>query len=148
MSRAVRESILLEAPAERVWDLIMDPSRLEEWVSTHDSVAGTEPGPVGQGASFAQKLRLAGKSFEVEWTVVEAEAPRLARWEGDGPAGSSATVVYRLAEQDGKTRFDYENEFSLPGGLVGRAAGGMLAAAPGGREARRSLRRLKGLLER
>ena len=64
-----------------------------------------------------------------------------------GPAGSTANVVYRLAAEDGGTRFDYENEFALPGGPLGKAAGGLLAAAPGEREARRSLERLRTLLE-
>jgi hypothetical protein len=125
----------------------MDPTLLERWVTTHDSVAGTTPGPVGAGDSFKQKLRLAGKAFEVEWKVIEAEAPSLARWEGDGPAGSSAQVVYRLEPVDGGTRFDYENEFALPGGAIGKVAGGLLSAAPGRREARRSLDRLRALLE-
>ena len=147
MSRAVRETIVIAAPPERVWETVMDPTLLERWVTTHDSVEDATPGPVGAGDSFKQRLRLAGKSFEVEWTVVEAEAPRLARWEGDGPGGSSAKVVYRLEPEDGGTRFEYENEFALPGGVVGKVAGGLLSAAPGSREARRSLERLKALLE-
>ena len=49
--------------------------------------------------------------------------------------------------EDGGTRFDYCNEFALPGGALGKAAGGLLSAAPGGREARRSLERLRTLVE-
>ena len=147
MSRAVRESVVIAASPERVWETVMDPTRLERWVTTHDSVAGVQPGPVAEGDSFTQKLRLAGKPFKVDWKVVEADAPRLARWEGDGPAGSTANVVYRLEPEAGGTRFDYENEFALPGGVVGKVAGGLLSAAPGAREARRSLDRLRTLLE-
>lgn len=147
MSRSVRESIVIAAPPERVWETVMDPTRLERWVTTHDSVEEARPGPVSGGDSFKQKLRLAGKSFEVEWKVVEADAPRLARWEGDGPAGSTANVVYRLEPEGGGTRFEYENEFALPGGMLGKVAGGVLSAAPGRREARRSLDRLRALLE-
>jgi uncharacterized protein YndB with AHSA1/START domain len=147
VSRAVRESVLIAVPPERVWETVMDPSLLERWVTTHDSVAGATPGPVTTGDSFTQKLRLAGKSFEVDWKVVEADEPRLARWQGDGPAGSTANVIYRLEPEDGGTRFDYENEFALPGGALGKIAGGLLSAAPGRREARRSLDRLRALLE-
>ncbi len=147
MSRSVRETIFLAVPPERVWETVMDPSRLERWVTAHDSVSGAAPGPLDEGDSFTQRLRLAGKSFEVEWRVVEVEAPRLARWSGSGPAGSSAEVVYRLDPEDGGTRFDYANEFALPGGKLGKAAAGLLVAAPGKREARRSLERLRGLLE-
>ena len=146
MSRSVRESIVLPAPPERVWELVMDPSQLERWVTTHDSYEGADAGPLAAGDEFTQKLRLARKSFEVRWRVVEADAPKLARWVGDGPAGSTANVLYRLEGDDGKTRFDYENEFALPGGPLGKAAGGLLAAAPGAREARKSLARLSALL--
>jgi uncharacterized protein YndB with AHSA1/START domain len=147
MSRAVRETIVIAAPRERVWGTVMDPAQLERWVTTHDSVEAPKPGEVGEGDSFKQKLRLAGKSFEVEWTVEEADRPRLARWRGAGPAGSTAEVVYRLEAEDGGTRFDYENRFALPGGMLGKVAGGLLSAAPGAREARKSLERLRALLE-
>ena len=146
MSRSVREQVVLSAPPERVWEVVMDPSQLERWVTTHDSYEGAADGLLAAGDECTQKLRLAGKPFKVRWRVVEADAPRLARWEGDGPAGSTANVVYRLEDHDGKTRFEYENEFGLPGGPLGKAAGGLLAAAPGGREARRSLERLSALL--
>lgn len=124
----------------------MDPSQLERWVTTHDSYEGADAGPLAAGDEFTQKLRLARKSFKVRWRVVEADPPRLACWEGEGPAGSTANVVYRLEGEDGKTRFYYENEFALPGGPLGKAAGGLLSAAPGAREARKSLERLSSLL--
>ena len=147
MGRSVRESIVIAVPPERVWETVMDPTQLERWVTTHDSVAGAQPGPVSEGDTFTQKLRLAGKSFKVDWTVVEANEPRVARWQGDGPAGSTANVVYRLEPENGGTRFDYENEFALPGGALGKVAGGLLSAAPGKREARKTLDRLRALLE-
>jgi uncharacterized protein YndB with AHSA1/START domain len=147
MSRSVRESVVLAAAPEEVWDTIMDPSKLESWVTTHDSYEGAASGPLSEGDAFTQKLRLAGKSFKVDWTVVEADRPEVARWQGDGPAGSSAKVTYKLTAEDGGTRFDYENEFALPGGIVGKAAGGLLSAAPGSREARKSLERVRALLE-
>jgi uncharacterized protein YndB with AHSA1/START domain len=147
VSRSVTETIFLAVPPPRVWETVMDPTQLGRWVTTHDSVADASSGPVGEGDSFTQKLRLAGKSFEVEWTVVEADEPRLARWEGQGPGGSRAQVSYRLSGEDGGTRFDYRSEFALPGGALGKVAGGLLSAAPGKREASRSLERLRALLE-
>ena len=147
MARSVRESVVLAADPQQVWDTIMDPAKLERWVTPHDSYKGAAPGPLDAGDKFTQKLRLAGTPFKVRWTVVEADAPHLARWEGKGPAGSSAAVSYKLVAEDGGTRFDYCNEFALPGGALGKAAGGLLSAAPGGREARRSLERLRTLVE-
>jgi uncharacterized protein YndB with AHSA1/START domain len=147
MARSVRETVVLAAEPQRVWDTVMDPALLERWVTTHDSYEGATAGPLSEGDEFTQKLRLGGKSFKVRWRVVEADAPVLARWEGEGPAGSTANVIYRLTAEDGGTRFDYENQFALPGGVLGKAAGGLLSAAPGGREARKTLERLRALLE-
>jgi uncharacterized protein YndB with AHSA1/START domain len=146
MARSVRETVVLAAEPQRVWETVMDPTLLERWVTTHDSYEGATAGPLTEGDEFTQKLRLAGKSFKVHWRVVEADEPSLARWEGEGPAGSTARVVYRLTGEDGGTRFDYENEFALPGGALGKVAGGLLSAAPGRREARKTLERLRTLL--
>lgn len=126
----------------------MDPRRLEEWVTTHRSLGETPDGPLKQGSSFEQELRMAGRSFGVRWTVTRLEEARLAEWEGDGPAGSEAWVRYELREQDGSTRFDYVNRFQLPGGPLGRAAGRLVAERPARREAERSLQNLKGLIEK
>ena len=41
----------------------------------------------------------------------------------------AVAVVYRLSDEEGQTRFEYTNEFALPGGMLGKAAGGLLAAA-------------------
>ena len=71
-------------------------------------------------------------------------------WEGKGPAGSHARIVDKLTALDGgeRTRFDYLNEYSQPGGFLGRMAGRVLVAGTAEREANRSLERLKAFLER
>jgi uncharacterized protein YndB with AHSA1/START domain len=148
MARGVRETIVVAADPERVWETVMDPALLERWVTAHDSYTGVAAGPLSAGDEFTQRLRLAGKGFKVRWKVIEADEPSLARWEGRGPGGSSANVTYKLTAQDGGTCFDYENEFALPGGPLGKVAGSLLVGARGRREARRSLERLRTLLER
>jgi uncharacterized protein YndB with AHSA1/START domain len=139
--------VSIDAPVERVWEKVMDARCLGQWVTTHDSVEGAVSGAAEEGTSFTQRLKLAGKGFKVRWLIVEADAPRLARWRGEGPGGSAARVVYRLADEGDGTRFDYENEYELPGGILGKAAGALVSKAPARREARRSLANLKRLLE-
>ena len=125
----------------------MDPRQLDSWVTTHEKVSRA-PARLSSGSSFEQTLRLAGKSFDVRWTVIEAEEPHFAEWRGDGPYGSRARVRYELASLDGKrTRFGYENEFELPSGLLGRAAARVVGSARVRREAERSLANLKQLLQ-
>ena len=85
----------------------------------------------------------------MKWSLDEVDEPHHAVWEGRGPAGSHARIVDRLTPLDGgtRTRFDYRNEYSQPGGIVGRMAGRVLVAGIAEREANRSLARLKTFVE-
>jgi len=143
----ISESIEIAAPLEDVWRTVMDPRRLGEWVTTHRGVDELPEGELGAGSSFRQRLALAGREFEVRWTVTECEPPRWAAWEGRGPAGSVAGVTYGLSERDGVTLFDYANGFELPGGPLGRIAGKVVARAGAQAQARKSLQRLRALIE-
>ena len=143
---AVNESIEITAPPAEVWAVIMDPHRLGDWVTAHKKVYDAPEGGLSQGDSFEQKLQVVGPSFKVKWTVVEASEPTLAVWEGKGPGGSKADVRYELSESGDGTRFDYCNDFELPGGPLAKVAGG-IAGAPATKQARESLKNLKELLE-
>jgi uncharacterized protein YndB with AHSA1/START domain len=146
MAEEVRTEIEIAAPPEAVWDVVMDPARLGDWVSAHKDVEW-EGGELGEGDSFRQTLRLGGMDTGIEWTVVELDRPHRAVWKGAGPARSTAHVVYELRDRDGGTAFDYVNSFDLPGGALGRIAGRVAGAAKGRKEAERSLASLKQLIE-
>jgi uncharacterized membrane protein len=144
----VTASIDIEAPREQVYDLALDPARLKEWVTIHRRVNSHDAGEPRKGFAMNQTLHLRGANFRVNWTLTEAKRPGKATWEGRGPAHSYARTSYSLREVDGgKTRFEYENEFKAPGGVVGATASRMLIGGVPEREARRSLERLKALLE-
>lgn len=142
----VKDSIEIAATPQEVWDVVMDPNCLSDWVTAHRKVYDVPDDGLKEGSEFRQKLRVNGPSFKVRWKVVEVDEPRLAVWEGKGPAGSKADVRYELAESNGGTRFDYTNSFDLPGGVIGKAAGG-IAGKPAEKQARDSLKNLKKLLE-
>jgi uncharacterized protein YndB with AHSA1/START domain len=145
----VRVSIEIAAPIERVWETVMDPQRLGEWVTIHRRIKDASENPQRQGATMEQVLHMRGVSFNVHWTLAEVDAPKLAVWEGRGPAHSKAEIRYQLSGvDDGHTKFDYTNEFSPPGGALGRVASRVIVGAASEREARGSLNRLKALLEK
>jgi carbon monoxide dehydrogenase subunit G len=147
MAEEVTSSIEIDAPAKAVWEVVMDPSRLGEWVNPHKSVEWSG-GDLSKGDSFRQTLRLSGVDTKIEWTVVELDRPKRAVWKGKGPARSVANIVYELSEPSrGTTRFDYTNSFELPGGAVGRLAGRVASASKGRKEAEKTLAKLKQLLE-
>ena len=145
----VKASIEIDAPREKVYDLALDPARLDEWVTIHRRVNSRDAGPPREGYEMNQTLHLRGANFKVSWTLTEADRPDRATWEGRGPAHSYARTSYDLRALDGgRTRFEYENEFTAPGGFLGAAASRMLIGGVPEREAKRSLERLRALLER
>lgn len=145
----VRATIEINAPIESVWETVMNPDRLGDWVTIHRSVQSVSDRPLTTGATMEQTLRMHGVSFHVNWTVADASPPTRADWEGRGPAGSRAVIAYRLSGGEGApTMFEYTNEFTAPGGRLGRAASRVVVGAASEREANNSLARLKALLER
>jgi uncharacterized protein YndB with AHSA1/START domain len=144
----VRVKIDIDAPVQRVWDTVMDPRRLGEWVTIHRRLKDVAEDHQRPGATMEQILHMRGVSFNVRWKLVEVSPPNLAIWEGRGPAHSKARIRYELSGDDARTEFDYTNEFSPPGGAVGRAASRVIVGAASEREASSSLNRLKALVER
>ena len=145
----VHAQIDIAAPPERVYDLVLDPNRLHEWVTIHRRVNRVDDGRPRTGYEMDQTLCLRHVDFKVHWTLTEADRPHAATWEGRGPAGSYARTSFRLSGVDGDhTRFEYENEFRAPGGFLGAAASRVIVGGVPQREANRSLQNLKSLLER
>jgi uncharacterized protein YndB with AHSA1/START domain len=143
----VHSAIAIDAPPARVWEVVMDPHRLADWVTIHRRVRDV-PAQLKRGSTFEQTLNLRGAHLHVVWRVVDLEPPRRAEWQGQGPAHSRASIVYEL-RPDGESRtiFDYTNEFKPPGGPLGAVAGRVLVGGLSQREAQRSLQRLKALIE-
>jgi uncharacterized protein YndB with AHSA1/START domain len=142
---AVTTSTHLPAPPAEVWRVIMDPQRLGDWVTIHRRLDRADAGPPHDGFEMEQRVCLRGVEFKVSWELVECRNEQLAVWEGHGPARSRARTEYRLAAEDGGTRFDYRNEFKAPLGPLGAVASRAIVGGLPEREAKRSLERLSGL---
>ena len=144
----VHVKIGIDAPVERVWETVMDPEQLKDWVTIHRSLKDVSGSPLTEGATMDQVLHMRGVSFKVHWTVVDVKAPNVAEWEGRGPAHSRARIRYELtADGDDHTVFEYTNEFTVPGGRLGGVASKVIVGAASEREASGSLKRLKALVE-
>jgi uncharacterized protein YndB with AHSA1/START domain len=144
----VRATIDIDAPVQDVWDAVMDPDRLGDWVTIHRAVNAVSHRPLRSGSRIEQTLRIHGVSFHVNWTLSDVTPPHRADWVGRGPAGSRASIRYRLSGEDGgPTTFEYTNDFWAPGGRLGVIASRVMIGDTSEREAHNSLDRLKALLE-
>jgi uncharacterized protein YndB with AHSA1/START domain len=144
----VTATIDIDAPRQQVFDTMLDPARLNEWVTIHRRVDDADGGRPREGYEMVQTLCLRGVNFKVKWKLTHVEHGRSATWEGRGPAHSYARTAYKLSDRNGGTHFEYENEFKPPGGILGAAASRVLVGGQPQKEATQSLRQLKTLLER
>jgi carbon monoxide dehydrogenase subunit G len=145
----VSAKIDIQAPIERVWETVMDPQRLGDWVTIHKAVSNVSDSPLRAGSTMDQSMHVRGLTFKVHWTLMKIDTPRHAEWEGGGPAHSTAIIRYELASpEEGRTTFQYTNEFNVPGGRLGKVASRIIVGATSEREAKNSLARLKALIER
>jgi carbon monoxide dehydrogenase subunit G len=144
----VTVSTQIAASPEQVWEMVMDPSRLHDWVTIHHKLVRADKGPPHVGFKMDQQIHLRGVKLDVHWKLVRCEPGERAVWEGRGPARSRAHTEYVLRAKDGGTHFDYRNEFRPPLGPVGALASRALVGGIPEREAKHSLDRLREYLER
>lgn len=138
----VTTSIDIAVAPRAVWDIVMNPARLGDWVTIHRRLEEHTP------TSMEQMLCLRGVTFHVKWALEASDRPHHATWKGKGPGHSKALTEYSLTQIDGGTRFDYRLEFKAPFGPLGAVASRAFVGGLSQREADTSLRRLKALCER
>jgi carbon monoxide dehydrogenase subunit G len=146
MSLVTASTQIAVAP-EQVWKMVMDPDRLDDWVTIHRRLLHADDGPPRVGYEMDQQVHLRGVNLEVHWKLVDCSRDRRAVWEGRGPARSHARTEYILSAVPGGTRFDYRNEFRPPLGPLGAFVSRALIGGMPEREARRTLDRLRAHLE-
>jgi hypothetical protein len=139
----VARSIVIDAPAGRIFDILISPSRHGE-VDGSGTVQGALSGPerLEEGAEFGMDMRMFGVPYRMTNRVVEFERDRLIAWRHVGPH----RWRYELEElPEGGTRvtetFDYSTGFSafyVLTGMPARNASGI----------ERSLLRLKDVAEK
>jgi uncharacterized protein YndB with AHSA1/START domain len=144
----VTASIEIAALPAAVWETVMDPARLGDWVTIHRKLRDADDGTPRVGFHMDQQIHLRGVGMDVHWTLVECTPDKRAVWEGRGPARSRARTEYVLHPLPaGRTRFDYRNEFHAPLGPLGALASRALVGGMPEKEATRTLDRLRSLLE-
>jgi uncharacterized protein YndB with AHSA1/START domain len=144
----VEVSVHIDAPPEKVWEVVMDPARLAEWVTIHRRLRYADEGSPRVGYRMEQQVHMRGVSLDVHWELVECAPNRRAVWEGRGPARSHARTEYVLSPEQGgaTTHFRYHNEFHAPLGPIGAIASRALVGGMPEREAHRTLQRLSELM--
>jgi uncharacterized protein YndB with AHSA1/START domain len=144
----VDASIHIQAAPATVWEIVMDPAHLSEWVTIHRRLVRAERGTPHIGYRMDQQIHMRGVTVDVHWELVECKPQRCAVWEGRGPAHSRAHTEYLLTAENDGTRFDYRNDFHAPLGPFGAIVSRALVGGMPLREANRSLQLLRQHIEK
>ena len=122
----LREEVVIQAPAERVWAVVAeDVTNAPRWTTNLDRIEKLDEGPPGRGTRYRYHLNLPGghkERLEVEqdvWNKPKKCSGRFVR----GPLNGTWAYTY-TQRKDGTTRLVYEMDYELAGLL--RFAGGLL----------------------
>ena len=108
--RHFETSTTIDAPAERVWEILTDTGAWSDWDSGVVQVEG-EPG-MGNRVKITSELN-PKRAYPV--TVTELDRPRRMAWRGGVPLGLFTGVrTYTLSPEGEGTRFDMREEFTGP----------------------------------
>jgi uncharacterized protein YndB with AHSA1/START domain len=114
----VRTSVEIDAPQERVWEVVADPRNLPRWDRHITTVVGVPEGGLQEGTTYTTDLRLMGLRSRVQATVEEVHPPTLARIRLFGILDATVTTVLTPLD-NGRTRLDQAVDYRFRGGPLG-----------------------------
>ena len=143
----IERSVEISRPPEVVFDTLADLDRLTDWATIVVETRDISHTPVQDGATFRQTIRIAGRTLETEWRVVELERPRHVAYEATSADGGRMTMRQTVAPAGGGSRVELQIDYDLPGGVLGDLADLVYVERRNTRDAEHSLQNLKDLLE-
>lgn len=118
----VRETLHIEAPPERVWELASDCDRIMEWQTGISEIRDC-PGRLDVvGARYSWIYKAFGRKLEGTAETTKVERPRLMEQRLTTPGGGTGTSTVRLEPAGGGTDMTVDFEYELPGGFFGDMA--------------------------
>ena len=138
----VKSSILVYAPAKKVYNYLVDYKNQPEWIPSSVEVwDGTEPG-VGQ--RFKWKYKMAGILIEGKSTVTELVPNKRMGFKTKGTISSEWLLVVDL--KDGGTEVELSIEYTIPMPVLGKVAEKIILKR-NEREAGLAMENIKEILE-
>lgn len=108
---------------DKVWAVISDPTRFEEWLTVHTKWKEAPPAKLSKGATMAEVLTIMGMANTITFTVDEYDAPNSTKFSGVGMAGAKITFTLTVeAKGDDASVATVDTEF-ISQMMVGAIAG-------------------------
>lgn len=103
-------------PAERAFALMADFSNAIHWDPATLESRQLDDGPVGLGARFQLDMKIFGRENEIEYEIVEFDAPRKVVLRGENSGSVSVDTITVEPTEDGSA-VNYRADVTMKGGF-------------------------------
>lgn len=117
----VSVAVEVDAPPERVWEVVSDPGNLPHWDRHIVRVRGVPAGGLRAGTSYETDMRLMAVRGHVRAEVLEWDPPRRAVISLRGILDAIVTTTIEPLG-DARSRLEHVVEYRFRGGLLGDLA--------------------------
>jgi uncharacterized protein YndB with AHSA1/START domain len=128
----VSVAVEIDAPPERVWEVISAPNNLPHWQRHISRVIGAPRNGLRQGTTYAIELRFLAVRAKVRAHVLEWEPPQRVSVELRGVIDGSVTSTVEPIGR-GRSRLEHVVDYRFRGGPLGSVAARSLRTVGGAR---------------
>jgi carbon monoxide dehydrogenase subunit G len=128
----VSVAVEIDAPPERVWEVISNPGNLPHWQRHITRVTGVPKTGLSEGATYTVELRFFAVRAKVRARVLEWEPPRRVSVRLSGVLHGSVTSTVEPVGRR-RSRLEHVVDYRFRGGRLGAVAGRSLRTLGGAR---------------
>lgn len=140
----IQKSTTINAPAEKVWD-ILDDMGLQSELNPNLKILSHTPAPIG-GNNTTWEYKMAGMTFSGETTMREYDRPKREAFDGKG--GIDSYWEWTLTSQGSTTEASLKLEYTMPGSFLGAAFNKLVIQSQNEKDIEGQLANLKRLAEK
>lgn len=141
----IQRSMVINAPAEQVFQILDTPQRSKEWAANLTRVADVVQTPKRIRDTARYTYSSLGIRFPMKLTVVEYVKGKKITLAMEG--GMTGTMAFSVEPQGNPTRVTWNIDYSMKGGIIGKAVDRVLVERMNEKNAERSLENLRLLCE-
>lgn len=132
----VTVSVEVDAPAERVWEAISDPTNLPQWDRHITRVDGVPASGLREGTRYVTEMKFMGVRAKIRVQVLAWDPPRRAKFQLHGVLEGTVTSTVEPLGPD-RSRLEHVVDYRFKGGPIGALAARSLRMVGGARYALR-----------
>ena len=108
---SIEKSAEFPVSPEKLWDVVGNPSRFDEWLNMHVKWKNEVPADLHPGVQLVQVASVLNMPNTITWTIDEYEAPRVIKLSGTGMAGVKISLTSTIAPTDFGSTVTFQTDF-------------------------------------